>query len=278
MQRREDEPYQNINNSSMGIPNKDECHVFIRTLQGSIVKTLIDCLKDIVFEQCFTISPECIKSTTMDASKMSLVYLKLDAKSFEEYMCTKPSTIGISMQAFHKLLKSLTSNDVLTLFIEKSNEHELGIAIENVEKKSCTVFRLKLLDMNYSEYSIPSVEFDRVVRVPSTAFQRLCRDMSHLSPFVRIRSYPESLELFCKGDFASQETTLGGATDINITENSSNAIIESMYSLKYLTLFGRASNLGTTMSLFIKKEHPLILEYEAGSLGMLKFLLTPSEE
>jgi len=132
--------------------------------------------------------------------------------------------------------------------------------------------------MNHSDISIPTIEFDRVVRVPSTAFQRLCRDMSHLSPFVRIRSYPEALELFCKGDFASQETTLGGATDINITENSSDAIIEANYSLKYLTLFGRASNLGTTMSLFIKKDHPLVLEYEAGSLGLLKFLLTPAEE
>lgn len=262
----------------MAIPDKAECIVFIRTLQGSIVKTLIECLKDIVFEQSFCVSPEGIKSTSMDASKMSLVYLKLDAKNFEEYQCIKSTNIGISMQAMHKLLKSLTSNDVLTLFIEKTNEHDLGVAIENVEKKSCTIFRLKLLDMDHADISIPSIEFDRVVRIPSTAFQRLCRDMSHLSPYVRLRSFPESLELFCEGDFASQETTLGGTADIDVSKNMTSEVIEAHYSLKYLTLFGRASNLGNVMSLYIKKEHPLVLEYDAGSLGMLKFLLTPTEQ
>jgi hypothetical protein len=30
------------------------------------------------------------------------------------------------------------------------------------------------------------------------------------------------------------------------------------------------------LSLYIKRDHPLIIEYEAGQLGILKFLLTPA--
>lgn len=111
--------------------------------------------------------------------------------------------------------------------------------------------------------------------------------MQHLASTVCIESHPTKIVLSCKGDFASQTTVLGDQADNDPVESdqatghdiriqsSTTDVIQSTYSLKYLTLFGRSSALSNVVTLYIKKDHPLVLEFSAGSLGSLKFLLTP---
>jgi hypothetical protein len=51
--------------------------------------------------------------------------------------------------------------------------------------------------------------------------------------------------------------------------------ISATYSLKYLTLFSKSSALSNTVSLFIKSNHPLVIEYAVAGLGRLAFMLSP---
>ena len=50
------------------------------------------------------------------------------------------------MTYLFKIIKTMNTNEVLTLFIEENNENELGIKIENGEKNTVTVFYLSLID------------------------------------------------------------------------------------------------------------------------------------
>ena len=83
----------------------------------------------------------------MDPSHTVLVHLKLEKESFEEYFCTDKITAGISMLNFFKLIKTMTNNDTLTLYIERADENKLGIRIENGEKNSITTYKLNLMDL-----------------------------------------------------------------------------------------------------------------------------------
>ena len=49
--------------------------------------------------------------------------------------------------------------------------------------------------------------------------------------------------------------------------------VEGVFSLRYLTLFTRASGLCNTVQLFLKRDYPLILSYAVASLGTLRFCL-----
>ena len=264
------------------VPPKSECDVFIKTLQGSVIRTLFETLKDVIFETTLIVGPGGIKTTSMDSSKSSLVYLKLDASSFEEFHVTRADIpLGISMQSMFKLVKTTGNSDILTLFVRADTPHELGICIEN-DRRSKTVYSLKLLDTDVQDINVPEFSYESVVTLPSVNFQRLCRDMQHLASTVCIESHPNKVVLSCVGDFATQTTVLGDDEDdeddhmhdIRI-QSSSSDVIRSTYSLKYLTLFGRSSALSNVVTIYIKKEHPLVLEFSAGSLGTLKFLLTP---
>ncbi len=193
----------------MPVPQNDTCVLYAKTVQASIVKSLFECLKDVTFEWSFTISKEGIRPTSIDASKSSLAFVKLDAENFDTFVCARDSmSIGIPTQILHKRLKTITTVDILTLFIESRDTEHLGIVIENQEKKMTTIFKLKLLDIDHKDITIPDIEFDRVARLPSATFQRLCRDMSQLVSSVEICSTPTQLSMVAVGDFVSQETLL----------------------------------------------------------------------
>lgn len=260
-------------------PNVDECDVYIRTLQGAVIRTLVEVLKDVIFEASLIITPQMMKITTMDSSKSSLIYLKLEAQSFEEYTCKKDTMrLGLSMINLFKIIKTAGhKNDIVTLFVKTDTPYELGIVIQNEEKRSRTVFSLALLELDSQDIQIPEFQYQSIVTLPSTMFHRLSRDMQQLSNFVTIETYNGALTLSCTGDFAKQSTTFSPLDgDDNVTvQTHANDKITGTYSLKFLCLFGRTASLSSMVSIFIKQEHPLLLEYTIGSLGKLIFLLTP---
>jgi len=261
--------------------NKASCKVYVKTVQGAVVRTIFEVLRDVIFDSNMIITPTGVKIAAMDSAKVSLVYLRLHHDAFEEFQCTGDTCIGLNMTSIHKLIKTAGSHDTVTLFIENNSTHELGIIVEK-PGKSRTVFRLKLLDIDNADITVPDFQFDSVVTLSSSTFQRLCRDMQNVAPLMTIESSGDALTLSCTGDFASQETVLCGEnsqqsedTDGTMIESTTTDTIRGTYSLKYLTLFGRASSLSTAVTLYIKRNHPLVIEFNAGSLGSLKFLLTP---
>ena len=260
--------------SSAAIP-KEKCRVYVKSVQGGVIRTLFETLKDIVHDSNLTFGPDGAKLATMDAAKCSLVYLKLRAESFEEYMCNDTTHVGLNMASMYKLVRMCGTHDTIVLYVLHDAPNELGIRIENAEKNSRTDFTLKLLDVDDRNINMPDMEFDSVNTLPSAMFQRLCRDMLSLSNTMTIISKKASLTLSCEGDFASQTTVIGETEDGLILESNHDSEIISKYSLKYLTLFCKASSLCNTTTLFIKENHPLIVMYNVAGLGELKFMLTP---
>jgi UDP-glucose 4-epimerase len=63
------------------------------------------------------INKDCIKVSTLDTSKVSLTYIKLDAKKFESYYCEKPVVLGIDTSTFFKAIKSANRRETITFYI-----------------------------------------------------------------------------------------------------------------------------------------------------------------
>ena len=146
---------------------------------------------------------------TMDPSHTILIHLKLDSSKFEQFYCKKDMTIGISMLCLFKLIKIMSNNDTLTLYIEKDDLNRLGIKIENGEKNSLTNFKLNLMDLPKDYIDIPPASFESVLTMPSNDFQKICRDMFQIADNLEIKSIENQLIFSCKGDFATQETIIG---------------------------------------------------------------------
>lgn len=263
----------------MNVPiPKDQCRVYVKSVQGGVLRTLFETLKELVHDGSMIFSADGAKLATMDAAKCSLVHLKLRAECFEEFVCSETTPVGLNFASMHKLMRTCGSHDTVVLYVLHDAPHELGIRIQNSEKNSQTSFQLKLLELDDRHISLPDMTFDSIYTLPSATFQRLCRDMQGLSQAMTITSKPSALEFSCTGDFASQVTIIGEASDGLVMETTHDDDIDDIvakYSLKYLTLFSKSSALSTTVSLFIKSNHPLVIEYAVAGLGRLAFMLSP---
>uniref|UniRef100_A0A6C0C7J8 Proliferating cell nuclear antigen PCNA N-terminal domain-containing protein n=1 Tax=viral metagenome TaxID=1070528 RepID=A0A6C0C7J8_9ZZZZ len=249
----------------------------IKTVQTGAIRILIESLKEILTDANFTIDENGIKLIAMDSTANVLVHMKLFGEKFEYFFCSKKINIGLNLLNLYKLIKTMSNNDTLTLFMETNNENELGIKIHNDEKNSQTTYKLNLLDIEEKDINIPPAEFDTELTFPSGDFQKIIRDMINISEKIEIKSIGNKLMLSCNGDFASQETVLG-ETDNGIQFTScktSEYPIQGIYSLKYLILFTKCTNLCNIINIYIKNDYPLIIKYNIASIGDIKLCLAP---
>jgi proliferating cell nuclear antigen len=260
----------------------DEYLLNIKTVQAPVFKQVIDALKDILTDVNLEVDETGLKIVAMDNTNIVLIHLKLEADKFEEYYCEKKMFIGVCMLKLHMLIKTIGTNDLLTLYVKKNDPSTLGIKIINNDKNVETNYKLSTLDIDVLNIEIPPVNFHTIITMPSSYFQKIIRDMHNLAEHIEIRNIADQLILSCNGDFCTQETILGTEKSNNITicNNSDKAnqeIIQGFFSLKYLTIFTKCTNLCSNVEIYLKNSYPIILRYSIASLGEIKLCLSQQE-
>ena len=247
------------------------------TVQSSSIRTLCDVLKETLNDVNLMFSEEGLKVMAMDGSHVALIHLKLYADRFEYYYCKNKIYVGLNMTTFFKLMKTITNTDTVCFYIDSENTHEFCVRIENADKNSNTVFKLKMLDIDEDEMKIPEIELDSVITMPSNDFQRICRDMMNISDIIEISSTNEYLKLVCNGEFASQETIVGETNHGMAFSKKcdTGSVISGRFSLKYINLFTKSTNLSNTLDIYLKQNYPLMLKYNVANLGEIMFCLAP---
>lgn len=247
----------------------------LRTVQGACIRSLVEVLKEILTDINILVDPKGIKLMAMDNSNVALIHLQLDGDKFEVFSCRKNLVLGVNMGCMFKLVKSVSTNDVLTLFVAKNDENRLGISIENTEKKSKTTFHLKLLDIDDERIHVPDAQIDQVVMMPSLDFQRLMRDMYGIGTTVVVSVQSGRVTLTCEGDFASQVTQIATEAGDEEMEDDGSEAIDGRFSLKFLNAFAKSQSLCQVVEMYMKRSYPLILLYRVANLGKLRFALAP---
>ena len=248
------------------------------TVQASAFRILIEALKEILTDANFEFDENGLKIVAMDSTHTVLVHLRLNSENLEKYVCKQKQTLGINLLNFYKLMKIMGNNDTLKLYVTDDNTSVLNIEIENSDKNSVTKFKLNLMDLNNKQIDIPQAEFESVITMPSVDFQKICRDMSNISDEIEIKSVGDQLIFSCKGQFAEQETSVGTSNGGLSFLHNDQVLIQGIYSLNYLVLFSKCTNLCNSVEIYLKNDFPLITKYNIASLGEIKLCLAPKFE
>ncbi len=254
--------------------------VNVKTVQSGAVRVLVEALKEILTDTNIVFDETGIKLMATDTSHSVLIHMKLHADKFEHFHCPKKTVIGVNMNNMFKLIKTMGNNDILTVFIEKKDPNRIGFKINNLDKQSQTVFRMNLLDINEDEINVPPAKFETELTLPSADFQKIVRDMTNIGETIEIKSSGSNLILGCEGDFANQETILSETQDglsFSVKSKPENPI-QGFFSLKYLLLFTKCTNLCNLLHIYIKNDYPLIIRYDVANLGHVKLCLSPNIE
>ena len=252
----------------------------IKTIQASTIKSVIDAMKEILMDVNLEFDDNGMKIVALDNTHIVLIHLKLHADKFESYYCMKKLYVGINMLKFHMLIKTIQNGDILSLFIHKDDPNILGITIENNEKNVKTTYKLSMLDIDVVNVDIPPADFNTIITMPSAYLQKIIRDMHNLAEYIEIKNIGGKLILSCQGEFCCQETILATETQNIQIKNNENTqeIIQGVFSLKYLSIFTKCTNLCSTVEIYLKNSYPIILQYSIASMGSVKLCLAQKSE
>ena len=259
--------------------SKNEKYVLnLKTVQSSNIKTLFEVLKEVLLGDINIIfTPDSVKVVEMNDSRMAMVYLNLQSEAFEQYHCEKEIHVGLNTTNFYKVIKIAKNSDTISFFIEKNKEEFLGVKMENMDDNRVFESRIPLLDIGSPVMEIPKLEYPTVISLPSVKFQKYIKDLNSLGTDCRldITSVGQQLTFSCKGDFSDNKAVFGNSDDTNFNNNNSFEVIQGTFSLKFLILFTKATSLCQTVQIYMKNDFSIILEYCVGSLGSLRFILSP---
>ena len=269
----------------------------VQTPQASAFKTLIEAMKDILNEANFIFTPpekdkktgEIIEDTggirvmAMNRKETIFVHLKLPATKFSTFKCTKKKlAIGINLEYFHKIIKKVGADqDVLTLYLDDEDTNKFGISIENGTKNCQSDCKLKLLDIDNEDFDIPATEIDCWVSMPSTDFQKVCKDMNNIASEIVISNVKKQLIFSCEGQYANDTTIFredGKGIKIGGMDDDDESIIRGKYRLEDLLLFTKCTGLCKHIYLYMKNNYPLVVKYTIANLGSVQFCLSPKQD
>jgi len=255
-----------------------------RLTQGSILKKLMGAITDLVTDANFDCSSEGISLQSMDSSHVSLVTMNLRAEGFEHYRADRTLNLGISLQSMGKILKCAGNDDIITLKAEDKGDN-VTFMFESPKQTRISHFTLKLMDIDSEHLGIPDTKYQCAVEMPSSEFQRICREISVIGDTVKISATKDGVKFAVAGDMGTGSIILKQNAGLDEEDDVISVSVEEectlTFALRYLNFFAKATPLSDTVTLKMSPDVPLSVEYkvgEEGELGTLRYFLAPKIE
>jgi len=244
--------------------------MFSAELKAKVLKTIVDAVSELSESIVFDITETGIRAQSMDSSHVSLSFLSLKAEGFNSYNFEKHYNIGISLVSLLKILKCSSGEDNVLLKLE--DEDKMILEISDGSSKS--EFELRLMEIDEEMLSIPQMEECCEIKMPSSKFQKIVRNMCAMGEDCMITVNKDKLMFTSSGDTIKINSIYENKDDVSFKGH-----IRSRYSLRYMQMFTKATPLSTGVIINLPEGAPMVVKYETeGGLIGLTYYLAPKIE
>ena len=249
-----------------------------RLVQGRLLKTVLETVKDQMMEATLECTEEGIQLQAMDNWHVSLMTVNIRADSFDKFRCDRTISVGVNLVKMYKIIRYLDNEDTLTIKVEDEAE-AVTFTFEGPNRRKVSDCRLKVTKLDREHLGIPESSYSAVIKMPSGEFQRIVRALSQFGKWLVIRCTKEGVKFSAAGDFGTGNIMLT-QTD-NVDEEEKAVIIEMQkpviltFACRYLNMFTKASCLADQVSLSMSLDVPLVIEYNIDVIGHVRFYLAP---
>jgi len=249
-----------------------------RLTQGRVFKQLIEALKDLVQDANVDCNEDGLSIQAMDSSHVSLVAVELRSGGFDHYRCDRTISLGFNSANMSKILKCAGNDDIITLKAEDTAD-SLMLMFESPSQDRIADFELKLMDIDSEQLGIPDTDYKCTIKMPSSEFQRIIRDLQVLGDTCVINCTKEGVRFSVSGDL--------GTGNVLIRSNSApekeeeqvlidmEEPVELTFALRYLNFFTKATSLGPSVIISMSPDVPIVVEYPIEESGHIKYYLAP---
>ena len=251
----------------------------IVTSQYNIIKQIIDTLNGPLDDIILKINKKGLILRDADTEKNTLINLELQNENFEYFYCKEEIKIGVNIRKLYDVMRTLTSNTILTIFIDKNDRNNLGIIFKNNNQNSITKHIISLLDYHTAEFEpIDVSSYDAVINMNSSFFHQICRHANTLGNILEIkRPNAENNQLifaYTSNNVSNNiniEKYIGTSDYMNFIKNEKNdVIIQAYYNVKSFLKFIKLNSMSKQVYIYLSNDYPIMLQYNVGSLGFIQ--------
>jgi len=252
--------------------------------QASLLKKVLDSVNSLIEEGTWDCSDAGMALQAMDSSHVSLCSLMLKKDAFEEFRCDRNVSVGLNLATMTKIVKCAGNDDGVTIKASEKGDH-VAFVFENQNGGKVSDYEIKQMDLDGEHLGIPETDYSCVVKMPSTEFQRICRDLSQLGESVVIECDKEGVQFSAQGDIGTGNIKLAQTASVDKKEEA--VVIEMQekvtltFALRYLNFFCKATPLSPQVKLSMSSDVPLVVEYAIGDgedSSYVRYYLAPKIE
>ncbi|KAL4844744.1 hypothetical protein H8958_018650 [Nasalis larvatus] len=145
----------------------------VHLVQGSVLKKVLEALKDLINDACWDISSSGVNLQSVDSSHVSLVQFTLPSEGFDTYRCDCNLAMGMNLSIISKILKCAGNEDIITLRTEDSVD-TLMLLFEASNQEKFSGYEIKLMNLDVEQLGIAEQVYHSVAKMPSGEFACIC--------------------------------------------------------------------------------------------------------
>lgn len=253
-----------------------------KTQDAYVIKILAELLSYNIKTACFEVDENKISLCMMDYHRRILIDLELYAQYFTKYVFSDKINsgkmyLGINLNHFHRMLKSIKKKDSIQLFIDDAVPTELGIKVIPKENNRVTISSVKIQSIQNLIIDVPT-GYGKPVIVSSSEFQKMCKDMGSIGTSMHVTAKNFHIEFSCDaGGILKRKVQFG---EIDDSDDEDNEDEQEEYDQEFVTeqlsRITKMAGLGSNMQIFPGR--PLLFRSNVGSLGKISIYIKSKEQ
>ncbi|OQX22405.1 MAG: proliferating cell nuclear antigen (pcna) [Candidatus Altiarchaeales archaeon A3] len=232
------------------------------------LKKAIESISVLVDEGTLNISSDSIAVKVIDPSQIAMGILNMPKTMFEEYTLEgdKDLVVGINFLELSKLMKRSRADDTIELKIDKKAEIKF-------KGKTTRTYELGILETSTPSRE-PKIETVDEIKIAGNLFADHVKDIEMVSSKIAIEINDKGVLLSAEGDVSEVKIEI---SDENLIEKNVKEDAKATFSIEYLKNLITAVDADTIISLKLKTNSPMVIEYSIGT-GSIKYYLAPRIE
>merc|ERR1711977_325336 len=187
-----------------------------------------------------------------------------------------------NIESLSKIFKMCGPSDSLKLRYQNDAD-TLNFQCESSDDDRIADFDLKLMQIESEHMEIPEQHYKVVVRLPSSDFQKICKDLKEFGETMQVSASKEGIKFSVQGDVGAGNVMLK-PRDAPSPDKPDEAVsltvhepVTATFALRYLVNFSKAAPLCGAVELGLGPDAPLLVRYdlEKPDNGFMQFYLAP---
>lgn len=248
-----------------------------KSQEAYAIKIVAEILSNNIKTGCFVIDDTGIFLCMMDHNRRVLIDLSLKSENFAMYKFNyKKMHLGINLNHFHRMVKSIKKKDSIELFIDDTSMTDLGIKVIPKDNNRITTSFVKIQSIQNLEIDIPETHTKPII-VSSSEFQKMLKDFGNIGNSLIVTSQNYKIKFSCNaGGILKRTVEFGENDEDDVIFGEERTEFSQEFNTEQLCRISKVSGLSGNIQIYPGK--PIRFSSNIGSLGKVSIYIKSKEQ